>query len=203
MKAKEVLKILKITRPTLCKYVKEGKIKTFKNVNGQYTYDKNSVLTFVNQNIEPVNVIYCRVSTNKQKNDLENQKDLILNYCNNNGYKIDKIFKDIGSGMNFDRKDFQELLNLVTNYKIDKVFISYKDRLSRISFDMFNNLFKQFGCEIVIINNIDDEKTVEKEIFSEIITIIHSFSMKMYSKRRKDKLKLLKNELELEDAINP
>lgn len=61
--------------------------------------------------------------------------------------------------------------------------ITYKDRLSRISFDMFQRLFAEFGCEIVVINDTED-KSDETEIFEEIISMLHCFAMKMYSKRR-------------------
>jgi predicted site-specific integrase-resolvase len=202
MKAKEVLKLLRITRPTLCKYNKIGLIKGKLLPSGFYDYDKESVFKLLNKDVERVNVAYCRVSTNKQKNDLENQIEIIKAFCNKNGIILKDIYKDIGSGINFDRKEFQRLLNDVIQYKIDKIFITYKDRLSRISFQMFKNLFQEFSCEIVVLNEIDDEKIIEKEIFNEIIDLIHCFSMKVYSNRRKEKLKLIEKDLRFEDEIN-
>ncbi len=80
--------------------------------------------------------------------------------------------------------------------------MTYKDRLSRISFDMFKNLFSNFNCEIIVLNDVDDSKTVEKEIFSEIISMIHCFAMKMYSARRKAKMKNLEEDLKLEDEFD-
>lgn len=198
MKAKKVLKILKITRQTLTTYVKLGKIKVIKLPNKTYEYNDDDVYILGGYTPERYNVIYSRVSTNKQKNDLENQENTLINYCNNNGIKISKSYKDIGSGINFDRKDFRELLNDVIQFKINKIYITYKDRLSRISFDMFNNLFNEFNCEIIVLNDIDDPKTVENEIFNELIPFISSFSMKVYSSRRKNKLKILKEDLENE-----
>ena len=82
------------------------------------------------------------------------------------------------------------------------MFVTYKDRLSRISFDMFKNLFKNFNCEIVVMNDADDSKMVEKEIFSEIISLVHCFAMKMYSSRRKAKMKNIEEDLKLEDEID-
>ena len=67
--------------------------------------------------------------------------------------------------------------------EIVPIGITYKDRLSRISFDMFQRLFAEFGCEIVVINDLED-KPDETEIFEEIIYMLHCFSMKMYSKRK-------------------
>lgn len=73
-------------------------------------------------------------------------------------------------------------------------------RLSRISFDMFKRLFAEFGCEIVVINDTED-KADETEIFEEIISMLHCFAMKMYSRRRKRKLELIKEDLKNEISI--
>lgn len=67
---------------------------------------------------------------------------------------------------------------------------------------MFKNLFKNFNCEIVVMNDADDSKMVEKEIFSEIISLVHCFAMKMYSSRRKAKMKNIEEDLKLEDEID-
>ena len=199
MKAKEVLKLLKITRPTLTRYVKTGKIKTVTLPNGFYDYDEETVYGAFNKELTRKSVLYCRVSTPKQKNDLRNQEELLKEFCSRNGIVVSDIYSDIGSGINFDRKEFQRLVNDIIEHKVNHIYITYKDRLSRISFAMFENLFKQFNCRIIVLNELDDEKLVEKEIFNEIISLIHCFSMKVYSSRRKEKLKLLEKDLRLED----
>jgi predicted site-specific integrase-resolvase len=198
MKAKEVLRLLRISRQTLYNYKKQGKIKTIHTHNGQFNYDKDDVFNLLNANIERKNVIYCRVSTKNQKKDLQNQKETIEVFCNKNGILIHNVYLDIASGLNFDRDNFQSLLNEIVNYKIDRVFITYRDRLSRISFNMFKQLFNKFGTEIIVLNDIDNEKLIEKEIFQEIIDLIHCFTMKIYSQRRKEKLKLIEQQLSLE-----
>lgn len=199
MKSNKVLKLLNITRPTLSRYVKEKIIKYKVKPNGFYDYDEESVYKILNKSIERKNVIYTRVSTQKQKTDLENQKKIVEKYCIENGIKISDIYSDIGSGINFDRKEFQRLLDDVVNHKISKIYITYKDRLSRVSFDMFKNLFSNFNCEIVVLNDIEDAQTIEKEIFNEIISLIHCFAMKVYSSRRKKKLKCVEADLKIED----
>ena len=199
MKSYKVLKLLNITRPTLSRYVKEKIVKYKVQPNGFYDYDEESVYKILNKSIERKNVIYTRVSTQKQKTDLENQKKIVEKYCIENGIKISDIYSDIGSGINFDRKEFQRLLDDVVNHKISKIYITYKDRLSRVSFDMFKNLFSNFNCEIVVLNDIEDAQTIEKEIFNEIISLIHCFAMKVYSSRRKKKLKCVEDDLKIED----
>ena len=198
MKSCKVLKLLNITRPTLCRYVKNGILKCKLLPNGFYDYDEESVYKLLNKNVERKIVIYSRVSTQKQKNDLENQKKILRKYCLTNGIKISDEYSDIGSGINFERKEFQRLVNDVVNHKISKIYITYKDRLSRISFDMFKNLFQNFNCEIIVLNDIDDNKQIEKEIFNEIISLIHCFAMKVYSSRRQKKLKNIEEDLKIE-----
>ena len=114
------------------------------------------------------------------------------------GIKISDVYLDIGSGINYDRKEFQRLVDDVINHRVSKIYITYKDRLSRISFDMFKNMFENFNCEIVVLNEVDDAQTVEKEIFNEIISLIHYFAMRVYSVRRKKKLKNVEEDLKIE-----
>ena len=201
MKAKEVLKILKISRPTLTKYVKEQKILVQELPNGFYDYDEDSVLKVAKISTERNSVIYARVSTSKQKKDLENQIQTITEYANKNGYKIDGVYSDISSGLNYDRKSFSELLNLILERKVKNVFIKDKDRLTRVSFDLWKNLFKQFNCNLIVVNETQNNETEEKEIFADIISLLHCFAMRMYSSRRKKKIALVKEDLENEIGL--
>ncbi len=199
MKSNKVLKLLNVTRPTLCKYVKTGLLKVKPLPNGYYDYDEDSVYKLLDKNLTRKSVIYCRVSTQKQKNDLINQRKSIEKYCLKNRIKISDVYSDIGSGIQFDRKEFRRLINDVVNHKISKVYITYKDRLSRISFEMFKQLFDNFNCEIVVLNDAEDSKLIEKEIFNEIISLIQCFDMKVDSSRSQRKLKVIEEDLKIED----
>lgn len=184
MKSNEVLKLLKISRVTLCKYVKNGKIRVEKEPNGYYKYNDEDVYKILGKGDDGrLNVIYARVSTAKQKQDLENQIANNIAYLNSQGIKVDKIYSDIKSGMSLDRKGFMELLSDVMDYKIKSVYISYKDRLARLSYELVIKLFNDYGTTIEIINNCESI-SLEQELFEDIMQTIHSFSMKMYSKRR-------------------
>ena len=200
MKSAKVLKILHITRQTLVQYVKRKEIRVVLLPNGTYDYNDDDVYRKAGLASERMNVVYARVSTAKQKDDLENQVEVLVNFCNKNGVKVNKTYKDVASGMNFDRKQFKVLLNEILDFKVGKLYITYKDRLSRISFDMFKRLFSEFGCEVIVINDTD-EKTDETEIFEEIISMLHCFSMRMYSRRRKRKLELIKEDLKNEISL--
>lgn len=190
MKSGEVIRILGITRPTLTDYVKKGYIKVNKLPSGRYEYDEASVYKFMNKDIVRRNYIYARVSSSNQKQDLENQINIMKNYCFSNGIKIDGLFRDIASGISFEKRtDFFNLLDDVLAGKVDKVIITYKDRLSRVGFDLFYHLFQKFGTQIIVISEIGSTKLDSEEIFEEIISLLHCYSMKMYSKRRVAKIK--------------
>ena len=196
MKSKKVLNILKVTRPTLCSYVKRGIIKVKEKVNGHYDYDEESVYKLVgieNRNV----VVYGRVSTSKQKNSLDKQINDLVSFANSRGFKVDKVYKDIASGLHFDRKDFKFLLMDIINRKVSNVVISHKDRLTRVGFDMWKELFDEFDCNIIVMNEEEDD---DKGIFVDIISLLHCFAMKIYSKRRRKKLEILKESLELEEC---
>ena len=84
----------------------------------------------------------------------------------NSGIQVDGVFQDIASGISFEnRKQFFELLDDVLDYKVAKVVITYKDRLSRVGFELFYHLFKKFGTEIVVASQIGSEKLDSEEIF--------------------------------------
>lgn len=190
MTSKEVLRLLGVTRQTLTKYVKQGVIKVTTLPNGRYNYDDESVYKFLNKDIKRKTYIYARVSTPSQKRDLDNQIEMLKQFCFSNGYTIDGIYKDIASGISFQkRNDFFSLLDDVIAGKVCRVVISYKDRLSRVGFDLFYHLFLRFNCEIVVMSEIGSTKLDSEEIFEEIISLLHCYSMKLYSKRRADNIR--------------
>ncbi|HEC83865.1 MAG TPA: hypothetical protein ENI48_01270 [Thioploca sp.] len=82
------------------------------------------------------------------------------------------------------RKQFFTRLDLVIDGQVEKVFINYKNRLSRVGFGLFKHLFLKFGTKIIVVNGHANDKLDSEEIMNEIITLIHCFSMKHYSKRR-------------------
>lgn len=199
MKAKEVLKILNITRPTLSKYIKNGTIKVVATNNRQHIYDDESVYAFLGlktKKTKRINVIYSRTS-NPPKKYAEEQALRILNYCTNNGIKIDKIIIDVKSGMNFQRDGLNQLIEDIVKGNIELIVIENKDRLCRFGFDLFEQFCKFYKTKILVVNNISD-KSYEQELTEDLISIIHYFSMKSYSHRRK----LNKLQKEIENKVN-
>lgn len=190
MKAKEVMDLLRISRPTLSKYVKDGDIKVIQLPNGRYDYEEESVFKLFNNGVERKTYIYARVSTPKQKKDLDNQVEILKQFCFSNGYKIHGVYSEVASGISFEkRKEFFNMLDDIIKGRVEKIVITYKDRLSRVGFDLFHYLFKKYNCEIVVVSEVSNEKLDSQEIFEEIVSLLHCYSMKLYSKRRVQKIK--------------
>ena len=199
MKSKEVLKLLDISRVTLNTYVKTKKIKVTLLDNGYYDYDEDSVYKLMKKDNRET-VLYARVSTYKQKNDLENQMNHLMDYCKKNKIEYQQMYKEISSGIDLDRKEVSKLIDDVLHYKIKCIYITNKDRLTRLSFKTLENIFNRFGTNVVVIND-DEDKDTNNEAFEELISLIHIFSTKMYSKRRKLKLKNMKSDLTLFNTL--
>ena len=184
-----------INATTLKKWKDEGRIKFKKFSSKKFLYDIDSFET-EHSSKQRKNVIYARVSNTKQFNDLQTQIEILKHYCLSKGIDISDVYKDIASGMNENRKEFNLLIDDVIKGNVKTVYITFKDRLTRFGFEYFKNLFGKFGTEIVVIDvNEDSSSLFQTELTNDLISIIHHFSMKLYSNRRK-KFKQIESILE-------
>jgi len=141
--------------------------------------------------------VYCRVSSHdqKQKGDLDRQKARLLEYCVKKKYPVEQVFDEVGSGMNDSRSKLHQLMRLVFEKKIRRVIIEHKDRLSRFNFNIFKVFFESYG---VVIECVEDNlpKSFEDELVDDMLTLMASFSAKIYGKRGAEnrKKRRLKNE---------
>jgi len=198
--AKQIRDSLNITSQTLKNWKDRDHIKFIKLSPKKFLYDIDSVLN--TKDIENrQNIIYARVSNTKQINDLRQQVTFLTQYMVNKGIKPDLIFEDIASGMNENRPNFNKIIQLVIERKINTIYISYKDRLTRFGFDYFDNIFSIFGTKIEIVN-LTKEEDFQHELTEDLISIIHHFSMKMYSNRRKVFKEISKKFQENNEYIN-
>ncbi|MEM6402923.1 MAG: IS607 family transposase [Cyanobacteria bacterium P01_D01_bin.116] len=128
--------------------------------------------------------VYCRVSSNdqKQKGDLERQKGRVLDYCVKQGYKVHKVFEEVSSGMNDNRTKLKALFKLVTEHKINRVVVEYKDRLTRFNFGFLDEFFKSHGVTIECVSS-QMNKSFEEELSQDIISLLASMSAKLYGRR--------------------
>ena len=186
MKTGDVCRLLQVTKVTLYKYQKEGKISGYTLPNGYWNWDDESVYSYFNKDGPRMTYAYARVSTNKQKPDLEDQIYLLKQWCFSNGIQLNGLFSDVASGISFEkRKNFFKMLEDILQNRVKQVIITYKDRLSRVGFELFSYVFTQLGTEIVVISEIGTTKVDSQEVIEEIISLMHCFAMKMYSTRKK------------------
>ncbi|MBB5324937.1 putative site-specific integrase-resolvase [Anoxybacillus tepidamans] len=140
--------------------------------------------------ILPKKVIgYCRVSSQKQKDDLERQVQYVREYMIAKGYQFE-IITDIGSGINYNKNGLNKLMDMVTNGEVEKIVILYKDRLVRFGFELIENICNKYGTAIEIIDHT--EKTEEQELVEDLIQIITVFSCKLQGKRANQAKKMIK-----------
>jgi predicted site-specific integrase-resolvase len=201
MKAKQVLQLLKITRPTLTKYIKLGKLKVIPLPNNFYDYDDDSVYALMNKDAVKKNVVYARVSTSEQMNEISIQIDKIRDYCSKHEIEINDVFSDVSSGSSLDRRGLKEMMDEIIQHKVGKVFVFSKDRLTYNAFEFLVEMFSKYECEIVCVNADLKQKIVEKEVFQELIPIVEYFAENVYSSRRKQQLGHIVEDLKLERDI--
>lgn len=139
-------------------------------------------------------VSYSRVSTQNQKEQLKEQTSRIYESCIARGIKLDYQYEDIKSEMSFDRIDFQNLCKELISCNIELLIVENKDRLMRFGYDIFEGFFRYFRTKILVLNDTISNKSYEQELTEDLISIIHYFSMKSYSHRRK--LNKIRKELE-------
>lgn len=189
----EVAKLIGVTTRTIQNYCIRGDLDEI-IINGRRLIPKDSILmlldrigVFSDTSDDRYDVIYARVSTHKQKNrgDLERQIEKVKCYAVHCEPKNLLVIQDVGSGLNDNRKGLIKLLKMVQNNEVKRIFINYKDRLTRFGFNYIKLICEHNNTELVIVSKECDDKTVSEELAEDIISIIHSFSGKLYGMRRK------------------
>ena len=128
------------------------------------------------------NVGYCRVSTQGQKHNLENQQEFVSIYSLSNGVILEEIYTDIGSGLNYKRQNWSKLLKQVEANEIDKIYITYKDRFVRFGYEWFEEFCASHGTEIIVLNQ--KQTSPEEELTEDLLSILHVFSERNHELRR-------------------
>ena len=189
---REFSKILGVSAQTLRNWDAKGKLHPHHTSSNGYRYYSQEQLNQV-MNIKPkldrFVIGYCRVSSNKQKDDLERQIENMKMYLTAQG-KPYEIITDIGSGINYNNKGLKELIQRITQNKVDKVVVLYKDRLLRFGFELVEYIASLHDCNIEIIDNT--EKTEQQELVEDLVQIITVFSCKLQGKRANETRKLVK-----------
>lgn len=198
-------KILGVSAQTLRNWDKSGKLHphhTSSNGYRYYSYEQLNQVMNIKPNFDRITIGYCRVSSNKQKDDLERQIETMKLYLTAQG-KPFEIISDIGSGINYKKKGLKELIERISQNKVEKVVVLYKDRLVRFGFDLVAYIASLYNCDIEIIDNT--EKSEQQELVEDLVQIITVFSCKLQGKRANKARKLIKEliESEKDDKNNP
>lgn len=183
-KTAEIMKILNISYSTIKNYDKQGKLPICRTETGRRIVLREDLLNYLdslgmlidNEKITKHDVIYARVSSNEQKakGGLDRQALFLMEHCNDLINPV--ILKEVGSGLNDNRKKIQELIRMVENNEVNRVFVTYRDRLARFGFHYLEAIFKFHGVEIVVVK--DQEKSVQEELvedmksFKELLNLI-------------------------------
>lgn len=192
----EFSKILGVSAQTLRNWDANGKLHphhTSTNGYRYYSHEQLNQVMNVKPNLNRVTIGYCRVSSHKQKDDLERQIENVRTYLIAKGQPFE-IISDIGSGINYKKKGLKELIKLITQNKVEKVVVLYKDRLLRFGFELVEYIASLYNCEIEIMDNT--EKSEQQELVEDLVQIITVFSCKLQGKRAGKARKLVKELIE-------
>ena len=185
-------KILGVSAQTLRNGDKKGKLHphhTSSNGYRYYSHEQLNQVMNVKLNLDRIVIGYCRVSSNKQRDDLERQIENMKLYLTAQG-KPFEIISDIGSGIDYKKKGLKELMKRISQNKVDKVVVFYKDRLLRFGFELVEYIASLYDCDIEIIDHT--EKTEQQELVEDLVQIITVFSCKLQGKRANKARKLVK-----------
>ena len=199
-KTGELAKMIGKQTRTVQSYCIRGDINSIIIPSGKRIISRDEVIKYLRssnllyEDDNKIDLIYARVSNNKQKNrgDLDRQLDYITKEIITKNPKNLKVFSEVGSGLSDNRKELKKLLDMVMNDEVYRIFILYKDRLTRFGFNYLEQICNKFGTKIIVISEETQEKSIQEELAEDIISIIHSFSSELYGMKNKIKEKLNK-----------
>lgn len=192
LSAEEARRILDVTDETLRKWSKTGQIEIVR-APGKNTHRRYNVKKFIEERDQSTsssfstsirrNIIYARVSTNGQKENLDRQILMLRER-----YPDHELITDIASGINFKRKGLKTILDYAIKNELEEVVVAYKERLSRFGFDHFEYLYSKLSnAKIVVLD--DSETSSEQELAEDVLSVITVFSAKINGRKKYGKTK--------------
>ena len=173
------------TASTLARWLKKGKIKGRKNEDtGKYLYCKSSLDSIFTkdintpQKIEKKYICYARISSHKQKDDLQRQVEFLRSK-----YPNHDVVWDVGSGINYERKKFKAILESSMQGELKELVVAHRDRLCRFGFDIIKFILEFNKTKFIVINN-GVAKQGTDELTEDLSSIIHVYTMRQLGRRR-------------------
>ena len=180
---------LGVHKETLRDWAEAGQFPHVRTVGGHRRFKQSDIDTYRGSAPEsPTSnervVVYCRVSSHdqKQSGDLERQVGRVSSFCTDKSYKVVSVLQEVGSGMSDTRPKLHKLFKMVNAHEVDRVVVEHKDRLVRFGFEYLVAYFESHG---VIIEWVQETlgKTYEEELVEDILTLMSSFSSRIYGRR--------------------
>jgi excisionase family DNA binding protein len=180
---KQLASVLGVTTQTLQDWERQGKIKAIKTKGGhrRYIYDVPKIHDEFKK--PKRKFIYARVSSAKQKPDLQRQVDALQTQ-----YPDFEVIQDVGSGINFKRRGLITLLENVLGGNVSHIVVAHKDRLTRFGFDMFQYLFTKFGVSFEVLSDNDVKEPIT-DLAKDLLSIVTVFTARYYGSRKYSLLK--------------
>ncbi len=193
MSISEASRILGVHRVTLLKWIRQGKVRAYM-LGNRWRIPYSEIERLLKGFPIIVRVaIYCRVSNVDQRDDLERQEQVLKEYVTTKlGVKDYIVIKDVGSGLDTNRKGLRTLIELARKKQIDAVVVAYKDRLTRFGFEYLEELFKAYGVQVIVAFQSEPKEYLQ-EIIEDLIAIITSLARKIYGKRSHKYKKVIAN----------
>lgn len=183
VKTKEACDRLGIHPDTLRNWAERGIIKTIRTVGNHRLYNLNDYIESqkfpIKESSTKQKILYCRVSSSKQKEDLERQVEKL-----SEKYPKHKIYKEIASGINFQRKQLYRILDLCFSGMVEEVVVAHRDRLCRLAWDHFSWLFDKLGVRLLVDSDDPKDRSKNEELADDLMSIVHVFSCRHYGARR-------------------
>lgn len=168
---------------TIRRWEREGKLTAKRLPSGHRYFDESDVRLLMGGTPDKKDVVvYCRVSSSGQKDNLASQLAAMQTYCLAAAIPVDQWIEEIGSGMNFKRKHFLSLMDRIQRGEIQKLLVAHKDRLMRFGFDLFHHIAIENGCEIIVVNQ--ESLSPQQEMVEDFMAIVHTFSCRLYEIRK-------------------
>lgn len=188
-------KMVGVSVSTLRRWEREERIVPERTLGNQRLYNENHLAQVRNlrQGRVPTNVvIYCRVSSNSQKEDLSRQIAAMESFCLSQGVIISEVVSEIGGGLNFKRPKFLKIIKSAIAGEIGFLYVAHKDRLCRFGFELVEQIVQWGGGQVVIANA--ETLSPQEELTADLLSIIHCFSSRLYGLRKyKTKVKKIVN----------
>ena len=168
---------------TLQRWDREGILPAHRSPTNRryYTHDQYLEYRGLKAKGAGVTIVYARVSSQGQKPDLQNQLAALKDYCQRHDFTVDEWIEEVGSGLNYQRKQFNRIMEEIELGRVQRLIIAHKDRLVRFGFEWFVAFCVRHGTDLVIVNG--DTLSPEQELVQDLLSIVHVFSARLYGLR--------------------